>query len=123
MHAKKEDLPKAIDIPGMTFRVLGGQGNMVMSYSEIPAGPVDSVLEGLPNNCCHCPHWGYLLKGQMTIKYENGEQEVIKAGDLYYVPAGHTGTIDEETIAVEFSPEKEYMEVMDHIKKKLQAMT
>jgi hypothetical protein len=29
---------------------------------------------------------------------------------------------DEESIAIEFSPEKEYNEVIEHIKKKLQAL-
>jgi len=95
---------------------------MAISYFEMPAGPVAPLLEGLPNNCCHCPHWGYLFKGQMTIQYDSGEKEVIKAGNVYYMPPGHTATIDEAVAAIEFSPEKEYTEVMEHIKKKMQSM-
>jgi len=122
MHSRKEDLPVAFEVPGIKFQMQTGHGNMAISYAEMPAGPIDVVLEGLPNNLCHCPHWGYLFKGQITIKYDNGEQEVIKAGDIYYLPPGHTGTIDEDAAAIEFSPEKGYLEVMEHIKKKMQAM-
>lgn len=123
MHAKKEELPNTFEMPGAIFRMQPGQGNMMISYAEMPAGPLDAILEGLPNNSCQCPHWGYLFKGQMTIQYHNGEKEVIKAGDVYYLRPGHSGSIDEDSIAIEFSPEKEYMEVMEHIQKKMQALT
>jgi hypothetical protein len=123
MHAKKEELPNTFEMPGAIFRMQPGQGNMMISYAKMPVGPLDAILEGLPNNSCQCPHWGYLFKGQITIQYHNGEKEVIKAGDVYYLPPGHSGSIDEEAVAIEFSPEKEYNEVIEHIKKKLQALT
>ena len=25
------------------------------------------MLKGLPNDQCHCPHWGYVLKGRVTF--------------------------------------------------------
>ena len=56
-------------------------------------------------------------------EFPDGEKEVIKAGDVYYLPPGHSGSIDEESIAIEFRPEKEYNELIEHIKKKLQALT
>jgi hypothetical protein len=123
MHIKKEALPVAIEGPGTIFRMQGGLGNMVIAFWEMPAGPEDKALfEGLPTNSCHCPHWGYIVKGQMTLQYDNGENEVVKAGDVFYAPAGHTGKIDEDIAVIEFSPEKEYMEVMTHVGKKMQAM-
>src|SRR5450432_3095608 len=38
-----------------------------------------AILSGLPGGRCPCPHWGYLLKGQMTVRYADHE-EVITAG-------------------------------------------
>ena len=122
MHSKKEDLPTPFEIPVVKFGMQDGQGNMVIAYSEMPADPVDSLFEGLLNNCCHSPHWGFIFKGQITIQYNNGEKEVIKAGDVYHIPAGHIATIDEDIAMLEFSPEKEYTEVIEHIRKKMQAM-
>ena len=58
----------------------------------------------------------------MTLHYDNGEEKVVKAGDVFYFPSGHTGKIDEDIAVIEISPEKEYMEVMTHIGKKMQAM-
>jgi len=39
---------------------------------------VDStpMLKGLPNDQCHCPHWGYVLKGRVTFTVD-GQEEVI----------------------------------------------
>jgi hypothetical protein len=36
---------------------------------------------------CECPHWGYLLKGRMRVKYADHE-EVITAEEAYYLAPG-----------------------------------
>ena len=124
MHSKKEELPVVLEGPGTKFRAKGGYGKMAPAYWEMPAGPVDkALLEGLPNNSCHCPHWGYVVKGKMTIHYDSGEDEIVSAGDVFYIPSGHTATINEGISVIEFSPEKEYMEVMDHLGKKMQELS
>jgi len=121
MHIKKEELPVVMEGPGTKFRLQGGLGNMVIAFWEMPAGPENKALfEGLPTNSCHCPHWGYIVKGKMTLHYDDGEEEVVTAGDVFYFPIGHTGKIDEDIAVIEFSPEKEYMEVMAHVGKKMQ---
>ena len=123
MHLKKENLPVAMEGPGTKFRFKGGNGGMVIAYWEMPAGPENKALfEGLPNNSCHCPHWGYIVKGKMTLHYDDGTKEVVKSGDVFYAPAGHTGKIEKDIAVLEFSPEKEYLEVMEHVGKKMQAM-
>jgi hypothetical protein len=55
----------------------------------------------------------------MTICYDNGEEEIIKAGDVFYTPAGHSGQINEDIAVIEISPVKEYMEVVEHLGKKM----
>ena len=47
------------------------------------------MLSGLPGGRCSCPHWGYVLKGRMTVRYADHE-EVCETGDAFYMPPGHT---------------------------------
>lgn len=65
------------------------------------------LLKGLPNDRCQCPHWGYVIKGSITVTVGD-EVEVHKAGDAYYLPPGHVPTSHEPgTTLVEFSPTHE----------------
>ncbi len=75
------------------------------------------LLKGLQNDRCQAPHWGYLLKGVFHIQYADGGEDVLRAGDLYYLPAGHTGWVEEDVETVEFSPAVEMDETISHIKK------
>ena len=80
------------------------------------------MLKGLPNDQCQCPHWGYVLKGSMTISYGDHE-EVIEAGDAFYLPPGHAGIRNEPgTELVQFSPTKELKETSEVIMKNVQQM-
>ena len=46
------------------------------------------MLESLPGGNCSCPHWGYLFKGRMIVRYDDHE-EVLEAGDAFYMSPGH----------------------------------
>jgi len=61
------------------------------------------MLASLPDGRCQCPHWGVLTKGRMTVTYADHE-EVIEAGDAYYMPPGHTPAADAGTELIQFSP-------------------
>ena len=64
MHESKDRLPVKLEGPDTTLRGISGWGNMSIAYAELPAGTdLGPLLEGLANNACHCPHWGYLVKG------------------------------------------------------------
>ena len=76
------------------------------------------VLEGLQDNLCQYPHWGYLIKGHLTVTYGDGTQEEVKTGDVFYWPPGHTVVYQEDSELVEFSPKSEMAEVLAHIQKK-----
>jgi hypothetical protein len=87
----------------------------------LPAGTdLGPLLQGLPNDLCPCPHWGYVIKGQMRVSYAD-RQEVLRAGDLYYLPAGHTGVVEEEFECVEFSRPAEHQPILDFIQQKVAA--
>ena len=46
-------------------------------------------------------------------------EELVKAGDVFYWPAGHTAIVEEDLKFIDFSPEKESDEVMQHIGKRM----
>jgi hypothetical protein len=99
---------------------MGGLGGMVIAYDELPAGvDITPMLEGLPDDKCHCPHWGYVLKGAIRLRYTDGKEEVVRAGEVFYVASGHTALVEEDLAMIEISPEKEYNEVMEHIVSKM----
>jgi hypothetical protein len=69
------------------------------------------MLQSLPGGQCPCPHWGFLLKGQMTVRYKDGE-ETIRAGEAFYLPPGHVPAAEAGTEFVQFSPAAELAAVM-----------
>jgi hypothetical protein len=120
MKIKKEEIPVTMEAPDTTMRALSGLGGMTVAFNEIPAGTDFSpLLQGLKNNSCHCPHWGYLVEGELLVKYDNGTAESLIAGDVFYLPPGHTAIVIKDLKILDFSPEKELNEVMNHIAKKM----
>ena len=92
--------------------------NFTSFSAEIDGTP---LLKGLQDDRCQCPHWGYLLKGRMRVFYKDHE-EVINAGDAYYLAPGHTTAFDEETEVVEFSPKGEYQKTLEVAARNMAAM-
>ena len=123
MNIKLDKLPVITDVPGMKMQMLGGLGGMVVIYWEtgpMPATP--NLLEGLPNDICPCPHWGYMLKGSSHTKYDSGEEVEIHAGEVFYMKPGHTGWVEKEAAWIEFSPEEEAMKVLAYVEKKMKEL-
>ena len=92
--------------------------NFVEFRQDIDATP---LLRGLPNDQCHCPHWGYVLKGRVTFTVD-GSEEILEPGDAFYVPPGHLQRAEAGTEYLQFSPAKENAEVEQQIMKNMQAM-
>jgi len=120
MKTKKENIPVTMEAPGTVMRAQSGFGGMTVGFNELPTGTdFTPLLQGLGNNSCHCPHWGYILEGSIKLIYDDGTEEVTSAGDVFYWQAGHTAIVEEDVKLVDFSPEKEFGELMDHISKKM----
>ena len=64
------------------------------------------MLASLPGGRCACPHWGHLLRGRMLVHYPDHD-EVIEAGDAFYMPPGHVPEADAGTEFIQFSPTTE----------------
>jgi len=119
MREHADALPVAIDVEGAEVRGTDF-GGMVSGQLRFAAGTdLAPVLAGLPNDHCQCPHWGYVIEGEIVVTYEDGTEETVKAGDLYYWPPGHTVRFPADTRYVEFSPSAEMMNVLAHVKNQM----
>jgi Cupin domain len=80
------------------------------------------LMKGLPDDRCPCPHWGYVLKGRLTFRFADHD-EVVEAGDAFYLPPGHIPTAEAGSEYVQFSPSEELRAVADAMNANMQAMT
>jgi hypothetical protein len=88
-------------------------GDMRVGYETYVSDFDDAeLLKGLPGDMCPCPHWGFLFAGRMTVRYADHE-DVIRAGELYYMAPGHTMTAVAGTVLVEFSPREAFRELTE----------
>jgi glyoxylate utilization-related uncharacterized protein len=99
--------------------LMGYAVNFVEFRQDIDGSP---LLKGLPDDRCQCPHWGYVVKGKMSLRFPD-RVETFEAGDAYYAPPGHAPIKHEPgTQIVQFSPVKELRETEAVLLKNLQAM-
>jgi hypothetical protein len=123
MKIKKEDMPVIMQAPGTIMRAIPNCGGVTLGYNELPKGTdFTPFLKGLKNDSCHSPHWGYVLEGRMQIIYDDGKKEEIGKGEVFYWPSGHTANVQEDLKFLEFSPTKEFTEVITHVGKKMEEM-
>ena len=80
------------------------------------------LLKGLPDDRCSCSHWGYVLKGRMTFRFDDRE-EVMEAGDAFYLPAGHIPIVEAGTEYVQFSPSEALHRVSETMTRNFLALT
>jgi len=93
MHQALDQLPVTLKAPGAVVSSIDF-GNMTVSRNQVAKGAdFGPLLEGLPNDHCQCPHWGYVVKGKIRLTYEDGSEEVTEAGQFYYWPPGHPATV------------------------------
>ncbi len=95
-----------------------GYGKISGEYFTLAAG-VDTtpLFVGLEGDQCQCPHWGFVLRGQITTTDAAGAQETVRANDLFYWPPGHNVRVDADAEIIMFSPQHEHTHVIDHMKK------
>lgn len=128
MRIAKTEVPVKVDAPGAVARQITNfgdatdYGKMDCVYLKVAGGTdFTPLLKGLEDDLCHSPHWGYLIKGRVTITYQDGSTETTSTGDLFYWPPKHTALIEEDSEVIMFSPQQEHCEVFDHFNQKLGA--
>ena len=93
-------------------------GGMYVGYLEVPAGTdFTPLFAGLPQDMCPSPHWGYVLDGSIRIKYGDGREEMVNKGEVFYLPAPHTGVVEKDLKFIDFSPLDEFNQLKAHIAK------
>jgi len=126
MRIAKEDVDVRMQIPGavirqrMDFGDATGLGKISCEFFSLSAG-VDTapLFQGLQGDSCQCPHWGFVLRGQLTTTDEHGEKETVNANDLFYWPPGHNVKVDADAEIVMFSPQHEHSIVINHMIEKV----
>ncbi len=78
------------------------------------------ILANLPSGNCPCPHWGYVVKGRVIMRYDDHE-EIVEAGDAFYFPPGHAPEAEAGTELVQFSPTDELAAVVSEMHKTMKA--
>ena len=122
MHLAKNDLPVKIDVPGAKARQVAdfgdatGYGPLAGEYFSLGAGlDIAPLLHGLEGDSCHAPHWGYMISGSLVVTYNDSPDETCSGGDLFYWPPGHSISVQSDAEVILFSPQKEHVEVMEHM--------
>jgi len=82
MRIAKEDIPVRVKVPGAVVRQktnfgdATGYGRIGGEFFSLGAGTdISPLLKGLESDLCQSPHWGYLLKGRLTVIYADGTRE------------------------------------------------
>ena len=94
-------------------------GDYEVAHVRVP-GPLDCTEHyrevGLPGGVCNCPHYGYVFEGHMRCTYPGTGKpdEVAKAGDIYYWPAGHVLVYESATVCFELNPAAAFHEYIEY---------
>jgi hypothetical protein len=121
VHRSTKSLAKTMETNGLVIQEIewGGMHLGIEKYNErIDLAP---LLKGLPDDSCQSPHWGYMVKGSMWVIYKEDE-EVIKAGDAYYLPPGHIAIVEANSEMVEFSPKDAYQKTHEAVERNFATM-
>ena len=122
MRVAKEKIDVQLEIPGAVIRQqtdfghVNGFDTISGECFTLSAG-VDTtpLFQGLEGDLCQCPHWGFVLRGQLTTTDANGARETVHANDLFYWPPGHNVKVDADAEIVMFSPQREHTHVIQHM--------
>lgn len=128
MRIAKEDIPVKMSAPGAVargtaaFGDTAGSGALSAEYFSLGKGTdISPLLQGLEGDLCQAPHWGFLIQGELNVRYGDGQEETVRGGDLFYWPAGHTIRVDQDAEIILFSPMKAHDHVIQHMKRKMAA--
>jgi hypothetical protein len=106
----------AIEGDGVELRTQAIGGGISTTFVTLPAGAdLRPATQGLPDDLCPCPHWGYMLRGRVRMHLREGHMDFV-AGEAFYWGPGHAPEALEDSEYVDFSPTDEFNHVLDHIR-------
>jgi hypothetical protein len=79
MRIAKDDVPVEVAASGAVARLQPECGDasqcgvLSAEFFSLAAGTdIAPLLQGLKDDLCQAPHWGYLAKGAVTVTYRDG---------------------------------------------------
>ena len=78
---------------------------------------------GAYNDRSDCPHLGDVFRGKVRFVYSDGREEIVSAGETYYVRPGHKFEVLEDAETVEFSPSAPYRQHLSTVARNMAADT
>jgi hypothetical protein len=105
-RVSRQSAPEVTDYGPAEDRGAHFDGYAVIFTSIREDSDLAPLLKGLPGDSCQCPHWGYVTAGRLTVRYGERE-ELVEAGDAFYLPPGHVPAAVAGTEFVMFSPQDE----------------
>jgi hypothetical protein len=100
----RDNTDLAVDLDGLGRQHRAEDGGMIIALEHWHAGlDTAEMFADFPDGACQEPHWGYILKGQVTMRYTDGTSESLSAGQAYYIRPGHNAHVDEDVEIVEFT--------------------
>jgi hypothetical protein len=130
-HCKPEDLPNGVE----RWPAIGTEGFKSVHWGDMEVGyttvhePLDCTEQykfgGLPGGVCPCPHYGYMFEGRLRVQYPGSDwpDEVIEAGEAFFVPSGHVLIYETACKVLELNPAHALQSCMDAINKAIIKMT
>jgi len=126
MRITKSEVPEVFSVPGAVARQIlefgdaSDYGKMTGEYFSLASGTdITPLLQGLEEDLCQSPHWGYMISGRLTVTFSDGTEETAGVADLFYWPPGHTLRVEEDAEIILFSPQTEHCATLDHLKRQL----
>jgi hypothetical protein len=94
----------AVELEGLGRQHRAVSGGMVIALEAWNAGlDTGEMFADLPGGACQEDHFGYVLRGACTVRYNDGQTEELAAGQAYHLRPGHNVHVDEDAEFVEFT--------------------
>ena len=83
-HRPSSSLPRTTPAPGLNST------RSTDKFETCAAGGSHGRRRKIfPDQACPVEHWGYIFKGRVRVEYTGGQEEILSAGDAFYIPRGH----------------------------------
>ena len=77
----RDNTDLAVDLDGLGQQHRAEDGGMIIALERWNAGlDTAEMFADLPDGACQEPHWGFILKGAVTMRYTDGTAETLSAG-------------------------------------------
>jgi hypothetical protein len=109
-----EQLPTVAQIPDVEIR-REDHGDLAVCMLRLGEGlHTASLFEGLPDDQCQCPHWGYMIRGTIRVHTSDGYKD-FEAGEAYYWPPGHNLEAVTDCEYLEITLARDFDALMEHV--------